>query len=559
MRLTACVIGLISLTLAACGGSDEITADPPTNTVDMERVRTHIAQLSSDAFEGRAPGTPGGVKAENYLVNQMKAAGIGPGNGATYLQSVPMVSIALRPNVSSVEVVGGAVDLALTYKTEIVYHTRRVEKSLRIEDSEVVFVGYGINAPEYGWNDYAGLDVTGKTVVMLVNDPGFAAQDPAVFNGQTMTYYGRWTYKYEEASRQGAAAALIIHQTDPAAYGWNVVETGWTGPQLDLKRDDGNAGRVKLEGWVTEKLAKSLFQFSGLNFDDITAAAAQPGFAPVPMGRMKLNASINSTLDYVTANNVIGKIEGSKAPNEAVLYMAHFDHLGVADDGEDKVFNGAVDNATGTAAILAIGEAFASGKQPKRSILIAAVTAEESGLLGSQYLAENPPIPLSQIVGGINLDAIIPTGPAKDITVTGLGASQLEDALKLHADKKGLTLSPENSPEAGLFYRSDHISLAKVGVPMLYLDGGTDLVGGGRAAGSAAAKAYYDGPYHMVTDEYSGDWDFGTIEQVTTLAYETGTSLARSAQWPNWYAGNEFKALRDAMRAASLPMKEEAQ
>lgn len=557
MRLLPTVFIGFSLAMSACGDDGAVPTKPPVNRVNMEQVKAHIAELSSDAYEGRAPATPGGDKSEAYLVAQMKAAGLTPGNGDSYLQSVPMVSIALKESASSVEVVGGAVDLALTFGKEAVYHTRQVEQSIRIKDSDLVFVGYGIVAPEYGHDDYAGIDVTGKTVVMLVNDPGFITEDPAIFNGKAMTYYGRWDYKFEEASRQGAAAAIIIHQTAPASYGWNVVQTGWSGPQLDLQRADGNTDRVQMEGWITEALAKDLFRFSGLDFDRLTAAAVKPEFKAVPMGEMKLNARLYSDFDYVTANNVIGKIEGSKAPDEAILYMAHFDHLSMIEGGkpgEDIIFNGAVDNATGTAAILAIGEAFAAAnKPPKRSVLILAVTAEESGLLGSAHFAENPVIPLSQIVGGINIDAIIPTGPARDVVVTGLGASELEDVLTVHAEREGMTLSPEGSPEAGLFYRSDHISLAKKGVPMLYLDGGQDLIDGGLEAGIAAGEAYYAGPYHNVSDEYDPNWNFGTIEQVTTLAYDTGNALARSAAWPNWYEGNEFKALRDAMRAQETP------
>ncbi|MEO0410756.1 MAG: M28 family metallopeptidase [Pseudomonadota bacterium] len=533
------------------------TAEPktltmmPENTVSMTRVKEIIAELSDDRYEGREPATTGGDKSEAYLVSQMQAMGIQPGNNGSYLQAVPMVSIALDPPRSSVKLSGGGVGHTLKYLEEIVYHTRRVEPEVLVENSELVFVGYGIVAPEYDWDDYADLDVRGKTVVMLVNDPGFVTQDPGVFKGRTMTYYGRWTYKYEEASRQGAAGALIIHQSAPASYGWSVIETGWSGPQLDLKRDDGNASRAAMEGWISEDFAKELFAAAGMDFQATTIAAAAPNFKARDMGELQIDAILENKLDFVTANNVIGMIEGSAAPGEAVLYMGHFDHLGMKDvpEGEDGIYNGAVDNATGTAAILAIGEAFASAPTPpERSVMIVAVTAEESGLLGSAYFAEHPPVPLDKIVGGINLDAMIPMGQATDVIVTGLGASELEDVLETYAAKDGLTLSPESAPEAGLFYRSDHISLSKVGVPMLYLEVGNDLVDGGKDAGTAAALAYYNGPYHQVGDEYSPDWDFAGMEQVISLGYKTGNALARSDTWPNWYEGNEFKELRDAMR-----------
>ncbi|MEM7570547.1 MAG: M28 family metallopeptidase [Pseudomonadota bacterium] len=568
MRLVFCL--LLAAGLAACTDAPEEASNSadsagpaigpllenaqilPANAVSIGTIKAITQELADDRYEGRAPATPGGDLSEAYLASMMKEMGFAPGNGDSYLQSVPMVSIALEPERSSVKLSGGGVGHMLKYRDEIVYHTRRVVPSVRLEASELVFVGYGIVAPEYGWDDYAGVDVTGKTVVMLVNDPGFATKDPDVFKGKAMTYYGRWTYKYEEASRQGAAGALIIHQSAPASYGWSVVETGWSGPQLDLKREDGNASRVAMEGWVSEDFAKELFAAGGLDFGALTAAAAAPNFKAVDMGELQIDAVLTNQLDYVTASNVIGIIKGSRAPDEAILYTAHFDHLGKTDvaEGEDGIFNGAVDNAVGTAAIMAIGEAFAKAPTPpERSVIIAAFTAEESGLLGSAYFAEHPPVPLSKMIGGINLDAILPTTKARDVTVTGLGASELEEVLGFYAGKAGVTLSAEATPEAGLFYRSDHISLSKVGVPMLYLDEGLDLVDGGIEAGKALSDAYYSGPYHQVTDKYDPAWPMENLEQVTALAYQTGNALVRTSLWPNWFAGNEFKGLRDAMRA----------
>jgi Zn-dependent M28 family amino/carboxypeptidase len=415
-----------------------------------------------------------------------------------------------------------------------------------------VFVGYGVVAPEADWNDYAGVDVKGKTVVMFVNDPGFVTNDDSLFNGKAMTYYGRWTYKFEEAARQGATAALIIHEERPAAYGWGVVEGSWTGEQADLVRNDGGASRAKLEGWIQLNHATELFKAAALDIDKMRAAANKRGFKPVLMTGLVASATINQTIDFKESRNVIGTVKGSETPDEHVLLMAHWDHLGkgVSDDpNTDVINNGAVDNATGTAAILEIGEKIAAGPQPKRSVTVLAVTLEESGLLGSAYFGENPLMPLKKIVGGINIDAMQPTGMAKDLLVIGAGASQLEDTLKTVLAESGRTIRPDPSPENGYFYRSDHISLAKKGVPMLYPDSGIDLLSGGVAAGEAAAKSYTDNAYHKPADEYDDTWDVSGIEADTKVANEVATRLANSADWPNWYEGNEFRALRDAQRA----------
>ena len=525
---------------------DEVTLAP----VSEENLRARIATLASDEFEGRAPATPGGMKTREWLINEMKSIGLEPGNGDSYEQEVPLVELTVQPDASDLSINGEPLD----YGPEAVYWTKRVEEDVAFEDSDLVFVGYGVVAPEYGWNDYEGVDVTGKTVVILVNDPGYVTEDPELFNGRAMTYYGRWTYKYEEAARQGAAAALIIHQTAPAAYGWGVVEGSWSGPQLDLERPDGGAGRVALEGWVQETVARDLFATAGLDFDAVTASAHEAGFEAMPMEGLKASATLKNTIRRSNSANVVGVLPGTEHPDEYVLYMGHWDHLGVgpADENGDTISNGAVDNATGTAAILSIAEAFAnSTPKPKRSIMVVAVTAEESGLLGSAYLGEAPIVPFAQIVGGINIDGVLPLPPAKDIMVVGYGASELEDLLKIAADKRDVYLRPDAEPEKGYFYRSDHISLAKKGVPMLYADAGLDLVDGGEDAGKALADDYTANRYHKPADNYSPDWDLTGMTQSMNTLMEVGAQMAYSDAWPNWYEGNEFRALRDEQRAAA--------
>ena len=557
-------------TAAACGGetgapaedaaatastaTEETATDTHVFSADItaEDLVEHITVLASDEFEGRAPGTPGGEKTRAYLAAQYERIGLEP-IGGSYEQAVPIVESTLDPATSSfsVSVNGEARDLG--YRKDITYWTKRVEENVSFEDSDLVFVGYGIVAPEYGWNDYEGVDAAGKTVVMLVNDPGFATQNPDLFNGNAMTYYGRWTYKYEEAARQGATAAIVIHDTEPAAYGWNVVETSWSGPQVDLQRDDNGASRVAAEAWFSNETARDLFAAAGLDLDEQMAAALTPEFNAVPMTGITASATLNNTIKRSEDANVVGVLRGSEAPDEYVLYMGHWDHLGVnleAGEGEDGIYNGAVDNATGTAAILEIAERFANNETPpRRSILIAAVTAEESGLLGSAYFGEYPPVPLKQIVGGINIDAILPTPPVKDMIVVGYGASELEDILQEAAAPYARRLTPDPEAEKGYFYRSDHISLAKKGVPMLYADGGADLVDGGVEAGEEIGNAYRVNDYHQPSDEYSPDWPMESMVDSTTILYETGAAMAYSSAWPNWYEGNEFRALRDAQRA----------
>ena len=527
---------------------DTGTKPPVASAADIGR---RIERLSSDEFQGRAPGTPGGQAASQYIADEMKAAGLEPmGENSTYFQSVELTAQTVLPS-STLSISNGEDDIFDGNSTEnAVFWTKRLDETVDVKDSEIVFVGYGVTAPEYGWDDYAGLDVAGKTVVMLVNDPGFATKDEGLFKGNAMTYYGRWTYKFEEAARQGAAAAIVIHETEPASYGWDVVSGSWTGEQYDLVRPDRGASRAALEGWITYAKAQQMFAVADMDLAKMKSDAAAKGFKPVPAPSLTLNATINQSVKTTTSRNVAGGIKGTTHPDEYVLYMAHWDHLGRNDtlEGDDKIYNGAVDNATGTAAIIEIGEAFVQQGAPERSAIFVAVTAEESGLLGSAYYAEDPIVPLDKTVSGINIDAILPLGKTKDMKVIGFGASQLEDRLKTVLEPRGMYIVPDDKPEAGYYYRSDHISLAKKGVPMLYSDPGNDHVTNGLTYGEDFAKDYTKDRYHKPADEYDNSWDLSGIEQSTEILFELGYGIANSQDWPNWYEGTEFRALRDEMR-----------
>ncbi|MCI5044653.1 MAG: M28 family metallopeptidase [Aquisalinus sp.] len=531
-----------------------IPALPEMPAISETQFRDYMQTLASDEFEGRAPATAGGRKTVDWLEARMQEMGLKPANGDSYRQDVPLVEITLIPQESNFAITTADGESAvLPYRQESVYWTKRVVEDVSFEDSEMVFVGYGVVAPEYGWDDYEGIDVTGKTVVMLVNDPGYATQNPDLFNGNSMTYYGRWTYKYEEAARQGAAAAIVVHQTAPAAYGWGVVEGSWSGPQLDLERPDGGENRVALEGWIQESVAERLFAEAGLDFTQAQEDALSPDFQPVPMTGLTASGKIKNNINRNASQNVAGYIEGATNPDEYILYMAHWDHLGRTfapvgggSSNGDTISNGAVDNATGTSGILNIAQSFADADtQPARSILFVAVTAEESGLLGSAYYAEDPLVPFNKTVGGINIDAMLSGGESKDITVIGYGASELEDLLKAATDKRGMYLRPDPEPEKGYFYRSDHVSLAKKGVPMLYSKNGIDLVVGGEPAGEAISENYRVNLYHKPADEYSEDWEIGGIMATLEILRDVGGYMAYSDIQPNWYDGNEFRALRD--------------
>ena len=509
-----------------------------------------VKTLASDEFEGRGPGTPGEEKSVEYIKAQFERIGLKPGNGDSYFQVVPMTETTADEATSLKLDVNGK-PRELKFGSEMVVGTRSGKPEVSIKDSELVFVGYGVDAPEQKWNDYAGVDVKGKTVVMFVNDPGFHAKDTSLFEGKRMTYYGRWTYKFEEAARKGAAAAIIIHDTEGASYGWDVVKNSWSGAQYDLRAADDPEPRLPAQGWITGDVAKSLFADAGLDLDALRVAANKRGFKAVPM-KAKLSLDLKSTIAEKSSRNVVGLLPGKSKPDEAIVYMAHWDHLG-KHDGEagDNIYNGAVDNATGVAGIIEIAEAFAKQQPaPERSVLFLAVTLEESGLLGSKYYVAHPSIALDKTVAVINLDAMGVSGKARDLTVTGMGSSELEDILKPIAEKQGRSLHSESRPEAGGYFRSDHFNFAKAGVPALYVDSGDDLVEGGKAAGEAAAKDYNDNRYHKPGDQYdAATWKLDGILDDLNAVYGVGRELTNSDKWPNWYKTNPFRAARDKMLA----------
>ncbi|NVJ99880.1 MAG: M28 family peptidase [Alphaproteobacteria bacterium] len=536
------------LALAACGESQKAEEATAPYAMNTEALKGHITTLASDEFGGRAPGSPGEELTVQYLETAFRDAGLKPANGDSYTQAVPLVSIETQ-GAPEMHIKGTSGELKLQYRADHVVWTRREQNDSEVHESDMVFVGYGINAPERGWNDYEGLDVKGKTVVIMVNDPGFATQDPELFAGNTMTYYGRWDYKFDEAARQGAAAAIIIHDTKPAAYGWMTVDSSWTGPQFGLVREDKGTGFSEAEAWITNESAHKLFELAGLDLDALTVAAAKPGFKAVPMN-LEFSSYFRSDVNHLNSRNVAGYVEGTEAPDELFIYMAHWDHIGTDPTQEgDGIYNGALDNATGTGGLIELARAYASGPAPKRSILFLAVTAEEQGLLGSAYYAEHPLFELGKTVGGINMDGLNFYGPTKDVTVIGLGNSELDDYLEQSAKGQDRVLTADQEPEKGYFYRSDHFELSKKGVPMLYPNSGYEHREKGRSYVDALMAEYLDKHYHSPSDEYRDDWDLtGAIEDLE-LYYGTGRLLVDSRKWPNWREGTEFKNTRDTQRA----------
>jgi Zn-dependent M28 family amino/carboxypeptidase len=533
-----------TILLVACAA--ERASAPAIDGLDEATFRRHLATLSADEFAGRKPATPGEEKTVEYIRQQFAAVGLKPGNGSTYFQSVPLVEITADPK-TTLTVSSGSESRSFKYRDDMVVWTKRVVADSALEQSELVFVGYGIVAPEYDWNDYASANIKGKTAVILINDPGFVTQDPKLFAGRAMTYHGRWTYKYEEAMRQGAAGALIVHDTEPAAYGWEVVQSGWTGPQLDMASSDGNAGRVAIEGWISGPTAEAIFQLAGKDLTALKAAAVRRDFKAVPLN-LRASVAVHNSIRRSNSSNVVGILPGSKRPDEYMLYMAHWDHLGRSDAVTgDNIYNGAIDNGTGTAALITLAQAFARAKPAaERSVVFVAVTAEESGLLGSAHYADHPLFPLERTAAVINMDALYAGGPTRDVAVIGYGSSELEDYLRDAAEKQDRVLKPEPTPERGFFYRSDHFNLAKKGVPALYFKLGTDDREHGDAWGRQQQEDYVAQRYHKPSDQYDPSLDFRGSMQDIELFYAVGSRIANEDDWPEWNRGNEFRATREA-------------
>ena len=535
----------------ACASDHDADLDEALATISVDDLKQHTKVLASDEFEGRLPSTPGEQKTVEYLKGQYEKLGLQPGNDGSWVQDVPLVSLTADPNMS-LSIRGSRRAQDYSYGDDFVAWTERVVDSVDLDDSELVFVGFGIVAPEYGWNDYAGLDVEGKTVVILVNDPGFYSEDPEMFTGRAMTYYGRWTYKYEEAARQGAAGAIIVHEAAPAAYPWQTVEGSWTGPQFSMVAEDNNMSRVKVEGWIQLEVARDIFRMAGLDYDELKQQAMSPDFKAVPMG-VSASVTINNTVERSTSHNVLALLPGTDRADEYIIYMAHWDHLGRDPNLEgDQIFNGALDNASGTASLISLAKAFtALETRPERSILFLSVTAEEQGLLGSAYYGENPVYPLEKTVAAINIDGLNIYGPMKDIVVIGYGNSELDDYLIAAAESQGRVVRPDPEAEKGYFYRSDHFSLAKQGVPALYTDTGDDQVEHGVEWTRQKKDEWTATHYHRPSDEYSDDWDLrGAVDDIK-LWFIVGYRLANESAFPQWREGSEFKAKRDEMMGAA--------
>ena len=540
--LITCVIA------SACNQSNSNKASTYTEDgfsgFNKDSLGKDISILASDSFMGRKPFTEGENKAIGFLQARFRETGLEPGNGTSYLQDVPMVNIATQAD-SVMQVQSAKGNFQLKGLTDYVIWTEKTDPVISLKNDEVVFAGYGVVAPERNWNDYAGLNVKGKIVMVMVNDPGYGIES-SLFKGDTMTYYGRWTYKFEEAARQGAKGCLVIHNTKAASYPFSVVQNNWNGSHLHLDNRGKNQPYCDVVGWVSDETAKKLLSAGGYDSTLLTKAA-QRGFKPVPLN-LKVSTSMKVTATYNKSHNVIGKITGSKHPDQYIIYSAHWDHLGIGkpDEKGDSIYNGALDNASATAGLIELARAFKSMKQkPERTIIFLSVTAEEQGLWGSAYYAQNPIYPLNKTVANINMDGLNNKGATKDIIIVGKGQSDLEDSLKIEAERMGRYIAFETHPEAGYYYRSDHFNFAKLGVPSLYTSSGIDVIGKGKAYGQQKDDQYREKHYHRPSDEYNSSWDLtGAIDDLKLL-FLVGKHLADSDAWPGWKNDSEFKAIRD--------------
>jgi Zn-dependent M28 family amino/carboxypeptidase len=553
--------GALLCAMLACHAQ---AATPPplqaaADSIRSEDLLRHIKVLSSDEFEGRGPGTRGEEVTIRYLVEQYKKIGLNPGHPeGGFIQKVPLMGVTAE---STATLRIGEKTVALSLPGEAIATSLQFEPVTTVTDSDVVFVGYGIEAPEYGWDDYKDVDVRGKTIVMLVNDPPIpdrndpSKPDDRMFKGRAMTYYGRWTYKYEIAAKKGAAAALIVHETGPAGYPYFVLVASHARENFDLQSADRNASRVPVQGWLTETKARELCTITGHNFDSLKQAALSKDFRPLPLGA-RANFEIKNRLREVASQNVIGKVEGSDPilKNEYVVFTAHWDHIGRNEKlAGDQIFNGALDNASGTAGLLELAKAFVRLKPaPKRTVIFLAVTAEEKGLLGAKYYVEHPLYPLERTLANLNMDGINPWGRTRDVEVIGHGNSTLEDLLGEAASGQGREIKPDSGPEKGRYFRSDHFEFAKLGVPALYLKSGVDYVGKSAGFGQRKTDEFTERDYHKVTDEIKPDWDMSGGVEDLQLLLEVGWRVAEASQWPEWKQGSEFKARREeSLKAAA--------
>jgi Zn-dependent M28 family amino/carboxypeptidase len=563
-RTTRTCLTLLALTIACGPGGDAATSGASTfsaadatvaeATITSDDLMAHVRRLSADAFEGRGPGTRGEDSAVAYIEGEFKRLGLKPGNpDGTYVQQVPLVG--LTPKVSASYSAKGKT-VTLQGPKDYLASTRRFTPKVDVENAEVVFVGYGVVAPEYGWDDYKGVDVKGKTIVMLVNDPPMrdpkdsTQLDAAMFKGKAMTYYGRWTYKYEIAAEKGAVAAIIVHETEPAGYPFEVLAAGWQREDFDIKAADNNMSTVSVRSWMPVASARKLFADGGQDYDRLKKSAASKEFRPVPLDA-KITFHIQNTVREIQSRNVAAKIDGAAGPakDEFVVYSAHWDHLGRDTTKKgDQIFNGALDNSSGIASLLEIAEAFTKLPKPQsRSILFLAVTSEEKGLLGAKYYANNPLYPLNKTVANINMDGFNQWGRTSDFVVIGLGNSTLDDVLATAAQGQLRTLAPDAEPEKGFFYRSDHFEFAKKGVPALYTDAGIVFVGKTPEYSKQKRDEYTNNDYHKVSDEIKPDWDLtGAVDDVRLL-FEVGYRVSQTPKFPAWKPGTEFKARRDSM------------
>lgn len=535
-----CLQFLVLLLFVSCANEKKDTA--PSVEVDQATIAKHIERLASDEFLGRKPFTEGEVKTVNYLKEEFEKLGLLPGNGDSYFQDVPMVEITGTPSEELV-ISGKNTSFSLEYLKDFVATTNKPIADVSLENSELVFAGYGVVAPEYGWNDYEGVDWKGKTAVVLINDPGFKSGDSTLFKGNAMTYYGRWTYKYEEAARQGAAGLIIIHDTEPASYGWNVIESGWSGARLVIESD---LPLLNVESWISGESAQKMFDASAMKGQDYQTLARNKDFTPIPLD-LNVSVGIKNEIKRDVSKNVVALIPGTERKDEFIIYSAHWDHFGVgkAIDG-DSIYNGAVDNASGTAGLLAIAEAFKKSGETQRSLVFMAVTGEEQGLLGSAFYAENPIFPPNRTVANINIDALDSPGKMKDLTITGYGQSEMDEYAKEAAEKQNRYIIPDPEAEKGYFFRSDHFNFAKIGIPALYASGAYEGFDASIEEIKKYNNDYVTHKYHQPSDEYDSEtYKLDGVQADLQLFFEVGLKLSNEANFPKWYDGSEFKTARD--------------